>query len=308
MSEEATQVGLCADNDEIIDRVTPFARPTDSQVLEDVSRRNTVSPLVTHDRREQPRASSGGDVGVSLVIPAKNEGKNLPFVLEHVPDCVDEIILVDSSTDVTRLIARSCRPDVRIISSPQKGKGNALRMGFQAARGDLIIAMDADGSMSPDEIPQYVYFLSHGYDFVKGSRFVGGGGSLDITPIRRAGNRLLLAAANVMFETNLTDLCYGFFGFRRCYLDHLHLHATGFEIEAEVTVRAVLAGLRVAEVPSLELPRRQGHSNLHAIQDGQRILQTLVHQKIASKRDLAAPVVAPVALESVRDDAIAESG
>ncbi len=75
--------------------------------------------------------------------------------------------------------------------------------------------MDADGSMSPAEIPQFVYFLDHGFDFVKGSRFVGGGGSLDITPLRKLGNRGLLMLANRFFDSQLTDLCYGFFAFRR---------------------------------------------------------------------------------------------
>ena len=66
---------------------------------------------------------------------------------------------------------------------PQEGvgKGSALRTGFFAATGDIIVMMDADGSMAPQEIRHYLHFLRNGYDFVKGSRFIGGGGSLDIT-------------------------------------------------------------------------------------------------------------------------------
>ena len=176
---------------------------------------------------------------VSLVVPAKNEARNIASVLEHIPDCVDEVILVDGrSSDVTRLMAESCMPDIRIISESHPGKGNALRAGFAAAQHDIIVAMDADGSMSPAEIPQFVYFLDHGFDFVKGSRFVGGGGSLDITPLRKLGNRGLLMLANRFFDSQLTDLCYGFFAFRRRYLGHLGLSSEGFEIETELTVRA----------------------------------------------------------------------
>jgi glycosyltransferase involved in cell wall biosynthesis len=227
---------------------------------------------------------------VSLVIPAKNEARNLATVLEHLPDCVDEVILVDGrSSDVTQLMAITCLPDIRIIDEPAAGKGHALRAGFQAARNEVIVAMDADGSMLPEEIPQILYFLDHGFDFVKGSRFVGGGGSLDITPLRKLGNRGLLMLANHFFDTQLTDLCYGYFGFRRQYLDHLGLTSTGFEIETELTVRAVNAGLRIAEVPSLEMPRRSGRSSLRSFPDGIRVLRTLLHERDVLRADAPGP-------------------
>jgi glycosyltransferase involved in cell wall biosynthesis len=156
------------------------------------------------------------------------------------------------------------------------GKGDALRTGFLAATCDLIVMMDADGSMAPQEIRHYIHFLDNGYDFVKGSRFVGGGGSLDITRFRRLGNGFLLTVFNTIYGTDLTDLCYGFCAFHRRYLDHLSLTASGFEIEAEMVVRAMQGGLRVAEVPSLEMPRRAGKSNLRAVRDGTRVLRTVL--------------------------------
>ena len=232
---------------------------------------------------------------VSLVIPTKNEARNLSHVLERIPDIVDEVILVDGrSSDVSTLMAKSCRPDLRIIMEPSAGKGCALRAGFNASSGDLIIAMDADGSMSPEEIPQYVHFLENGFDLVKGSRFIAGGDSLDITPLRRAGNRALLRVANLFYEVKFTDLCYGFFGFRRIYLPYLDLNSTGFEIETEIMVRASLIGLRIAEIPSLELPRRHGGSNLHAIKDGQRVLKTILTERFlaASLHRMPADVAA----------------
>lgn len=233
----------------------------------------TRMPSRRSPRRKKQRST------VSLVIPAKNEARNLATVLEEVPSCVDEVILVDGrSSDSTRLMASSCYPGVRIISDPEAGKGNALRAGFQAAECDIIVAIDADGSMSPREIPSFVYFLENGYDFVKGSRFIGGGGSLDITTFRRLGNKALLMVANQLFSVQLTDLCYGFFAFRRRYLDNLDLSSSGFEIETELTVRAIQSGLRIAEVPSLEMPRRSGRSSLRSIPDGYRVLQTMVRE------------------------------
>jgi len=214
---------------------------------------------------------------VSLVIPAKNEAASIRWVLEQVPDCVDEIILVDGhSTDATIAMANSCWPDLEVLRQQGKGKGDALRAGFEAARGDLIVMMDADGSMTPDEIPRFLFFLRNGYDFVKGSRFVAGGGSLDLTRVRRIGNRALIQMVNTLYDGGLTDLCYGFCAFQRRHLQHLDLTTSGFEIETQLTISAMRAGLRIAEVPSLELPRRHGRSNLRTYSDGTRVLRTIL--------------------------------
>lgn len=233
----------------------------------------------------QGRASA---VTVSVVIPAKNEARNLPTVLDRIPKEVHEVILVDGhSTDVTEIVAMDCLPDIRIIREDRPGKGSALRTGFAAATGEIVVALDADGSMAPEEIPNFVYFLQHGFDFVKGSRFIGGGGSLDITPFRRFGNRALLAVANRKCHSNFTDLCYGYFAFYKKYLGHLGLLSSGFEIEAEVLLRAVRAGLRIAEIPSLEFPRRTGESALRTFPDGARVLRTLLRERPGS---IAAPI------------------
>ena len=221
---------------------------------------------------------------VSLVIPALNEARNITWVLEQIPDCVDEVLLIDGrSQDATLLMASRCMPRIRTIAQEGPGKGNALRTGFRHATGETIVMIDADGSMSPREIPHYLHFLDNGYDFVKGSRFVAGGGSLDITALRRAGNLALLATVRRLYRTTITDLCYGFCAFHRCFLDLLDLRSPGFEIETEMVLHAVRAGLRIAEVPSLELPRRSGRSNLRTFRDGARVLRTV----LAEHRDAA---------------------
>ena len=214
---------------------------------------------------------------VSLVIPVRNEARNIAWVLEQIADDVNEIILVDgNSTDATLITARSYRPDIKVVPQEGVGKGSALRTGFLAATGDIIVMMDADGSMAPQEIRHYLHFLHQRIRLRQGVTVHRGGGSLDITPFRRLGNRFLLTVFNTLYDADLTDLCYGFCAFHRRYLDVLALSATGFEIEAEMVVRAMQAGLRIAEVPSLELPRRSGKSNLHAIRDGIRVLRTVL--------------------------------
>lgn len=235
------------------------------------------APSVSSSRRAKRTPTSASPPKVSLVIPVRNEARNIARVLEQIADEVDEIILVDgNSTDATLITACSYRPDIRVVTQEGIGRGSALRTGFSAAAGDIIVTMDGNGSMAPQEIRHYLHFLSNGYDFVKGSRFIAGGSSLSITHFRRLGNRFLLGAFNTLYDTELTDLCYGFCAFHRRYLDLLALSATGDEIEAEMVVRAMQAGLRVAEVPSLEISKRSGKSNLHAIRDGIRVLRTVV--------------------------------
>src|SRR5689334_22047609 len=129
---------------------------------------------------------------VSVVIPALNEARNLPHVFSRLPEGLHEVILVDGhSVDDTLTTARLLRPDVRIIMQTRKGKGNALICGFAAATGDVIVTLDADGSADPGEIPRFVQALLNGADFAKGTRFADGGGSSDITRLRRLGNWML---------------------------------------------------------------------------------------------------------------------
>src|SRR5262245_62878827 len=91
---------------------------------------------------------------VSVIIPALNEAENLKYVLPRIPDWVDEVLLVDgNSTDATVAVARSLRPNIRIVQQQGRGKGAALRSGFASATGDIIVMLDADGSTDPAEIP-----------------------------------------------------------------------------------------------------------------------------------------------------------
>lgn len=225
-----------------------------------------------------------GRATVTVVVPTRNEARNLPYVADRMPE-VDEIIVVDGgSTDGTVEVATRMWPHARIIQQTRGGKGNALACGFAAATGDIIVMIDADGSTDPAEIPLFVRALESGADLAKGSRFSRGGGSDDITSFRRAGNFGLNWLVNQIFGTEFADLCYGYNAFWREHLPVLDLppiEATepqwgdGFEIETIINVRIARHGLRIHEVGSHESERIHGVSNLNAFTDGLRVLRTI---------------------------------
>lgn len=216
---------------------------------------------------------------VSVVIPAMNEARNLPYVFKTLPDWIHEVVLVDgNSTDDTVSVARDLWPDVTVVEQRGKGKGDALISGFAACTGDIIVMVDADGSADGAEIVSYVSALVSGADFAKGSRFASGGATDDMTPVRKVGNRVLTTLVNAKFGARYTDLCYGYNAFWRHCLERIALDCAGFEVETLMNIRVVKAGLRVQEIPSHEYHRIHGTSNLRAVRDGLRVLKVIVHE------------------------------
>ena len=219
-------------------------------------------------------------ISVSVVVPTLNERDNLEHVLPLIPNWVLEVILVDGgSTDGTVERAKELRDDIVIIEDLTPGKGHALCRGFDAANGDAIVMIDADGSMDPGEIRSFVAALAGGAEFAKGSRFLHGGGTDDMEWYRRAGNAVLTRMVRTAFGGRYTDLCYGYNAFWKSSIDQLRLDAPGFEIETLMNVRALTAGLNVVEVPSFESDRINGTSNLNTVKDGFRVLRTIIEER-----------------------------
>jgi hypothetical protein len=243
-----------------------------------------------------------GNPRVSVVVPTRNEARNLEVVLPAIAavrPAVHEIIIVDgNSVDGTIETAQRVLPWVKVISQTRKGKGNAMACGFAAATGDVIVMFDADGSADPAEIPAFVRALINGADFAKGSRFVRGGGSDDITLLRKSGNAGLNGVANALFGTSYTDLCYGYNAFWADILpvldlppietpapaDGSMLWGDGFEIETVLNCRVAAAGLKITEVPSMERERIFGQTNLRTFADGTRVLRTLAAERRRASR------------------------
>ncbi len=217
---------------------------------------------------------------VSVVIPALNEADNLPYVLPKIPSWVYEVLVVDGhSTDDTLEAACDLYPNVRRVEQVGRGKGAALRSGFAAATGDIIVMMDADGSMEPGEIPAFYGALVAGADFAKGSRFAQGGGTADMPLYRQMGNWGFTLLVRVFFGGRFSDLLYGYNAFWRRTLPVLDLDADGFEIETMMNIRALRAGLKIVEVPSFEAPRVVGVGRLRTFPDGWRALKTIFRER-----------------------------
>lgn len=235
-----------------------------------------------------PELNDGQGVAVTVVAPFRNEARNLPWFIEHVPDWIDEVIFVDgNSTDDSVDVITTLMPRARIVHQPGRGKGNALVYGMVNATTDIVIAVDTDGSMDPGHSDAFIVELLKGADLVKGSRYLPGGGSDDLTKLRDSGNKGLTIAANLIFRQKWSELCYGYFALWTKNLHALDVDAlilkhgndptgltygSGFEIETLMFCRAVRNRMRVVEVPSFEAPRTHGQSSLRTFRDGIRVV------------------------------------
>lgn len=215
---------------------------------------------------------------LSIVIPTLNEQGNIITLLKQIPPVIRdykyEVIVVDGySKDRTVEFAK--RMGARIIYD-NKGKGSALIKGLNAAKGDIIISMDADLSNRPNELKLLIAGIEAGYDVCMGSRFLTGGGSDDMPWIRIFGNRVFVSIVNLIYGSHYTDMCYGYRSFARGVSKRLNLKETGFGIETEISIKAQKKHLKILEVPSYEKLRASGEAKLNTVGDGFIILKAII--------------------------------
>jgi len=217
---------------------------------------------------------------VSVVICTLNEERNLPRVLPSLPWWIDEVIIVDGhSTDRTVQVARQLRPGVKILYQQKEGKGDALKQGFEASEGEVIVTLDGDGTYPPEEMGKFVQSIVDGYDFAKGSRFLHGNPAC-MPAHRRLGNKFLVWVTNLLFRTNYTDVCSGYYAFRKRCLQGLILTRDGFEMEQELFVRISQMKLRVVEVGHSYRRRIYGFSKTRDLRQGIKDLFWIVRFRL----------------------------
>jgi len=211
----------------------------------------------------------------SLVVPAYNEEKGLPLVVEEYLDYVDEIIVVDDgSKDGTFNAAKGLESErVKLFRhSVNSGKVAALRTGISHATGDIIIFTDADCTYPARYVPELVKAILGGADLVLGARLQ----SRDNIPaFNRIGNNVFSFLATYISCMKIQDSQTGLRAFKREMFDCLDVKAKGLEFETKMTVRAAKLGYKIVEIP-IEYRERVGMSKLRPLQDGARMLSALV--------------------------------
>ncbi len=200
---------------------------------------------------------------ISVIIPTRNEVDNLRPVLAAAAPYADELLVVDGhSTDGTRELAIA--GGARVILDDGQGKGAAIRLAIEAAQGDILVFVDADGSHDPRDIPALVKPIVDGVaDHVSGSRMLGGSDELHATWqqfVRLFGSQIITLSINYTQNVRLTDCQNGFRAIRRDVARDLDLHENITSIEQEMVIKTVRRGYRLAEVPTHEYVRANGES------------------------------------------------
>lgn len=226
---------------------------------------------------------------VSIVVPIRDEEATVGLVIEDIRKATAElhrydfetIVVDDGSRDRGPEIARTYGVTV-IPNEPPHGKGAALRAGFAASSGSIIVMMDGDYSHRAEDLGRMLDALGGGVSLVVGSRIFGG--SEEYTPVRAFGNMVLTYVFGIMHGRYLSDALNGYKAFRREVFTGFTYTSVGFEIEIELLVNALRAGGRIVEVPSHERARAGGKSKSRVVRHGTRFVTRTVYEWLKGRR------------------------
>jgi dolichol-phosphate hexosyltransferase len=220
---------------------------------------------------------------ICIILPALNEELAIASVIEEIPKSELEklgyhtdILVVDGhSSDRTSQIARE--KGARVLQEPKKGKGCAIITALKYTDADFVFMLDSDYTYPTVYIPQMLQILQK-YPVVIGSRLKGKREKGALKRINLIGNHLLTRLANILYGTRISDLCTGYWGFRREVIKSLNLTADGFQIEAEILTQIAKKGYEIGELPIL-YRMRQGKPKLGSLKDGRKIAWFLIKQR-----------------------------
>jgi len=215
---------------------------------------------------------------VSVCMGTKNEEKAVAGVIRDIRKAWPgaEIVIVDSSTDRTPQIARKL--GARVISQPPKGYGIALRAALLAAKGDIIVTTDCDGTYPMEKIPEMVALVEKGCDVVSASRFKGKGVIRNMPLFNQFGNRMFALATNILYGTNITDITTGLRAFRKDVIRSFDW-TENVGLSLELLFKPARTGCKIAEV-EMEYKPRLGEVKLNPITGGLGMLKTLIKYRI----------------------------
>jgi glycosyltransferase involved in cell wall biosynthesis len=230
---------------------------------------------------------------LSVIVPVYNERATLEALVGRVR-AVDygmplELVLVDDcSSDGSRELCEklaAAHPDVVAVhQEPNRGKGAAVRRGFELATGDYLIVQDADLEYDPTEIPKLVALLERGIaDVVFGSRFLAAGPHRVLYFWHSIGNKLLTTLSNMLTNLNLTDMEVGYKAFRREVLAGFELREDRFGFEPEFTAKVARGGWRIYEVPISYYGRTYEEGKKIGWRDGVHALRCVLWYNLISR-------------------------
>jgi glycosyltransferase involved in cell wall biosynthesis len=223
---------------------------------------------------------------VSILIPAKDEEETLGMLLADINSVIKEnndyawelIVIADHCVDKTEEIAKNYGA-VILNNLKSSGKGNALRLGFEKATGDIIIMLDADYSHRAEHIPYFLKYIKDEHvGLVIGSRCLGGSDEFNL--VRSLGNIILTGAVNLLFHIKLTDALNGYKAFRRSIIQNYNFSSSTFEIEIELIYASLFQNMQIVEFPSHERARAGGEMKSQALIHGPKFLFCILKKGI----------------------------
>ncbi len=217
----------------------------------------------------------------TLVILTRNEINGVKAVLGKIPfKSVDEYFAVDyNSTDGT--VEYFKKNKVPVVKQINPGRGEAFRLAAQTAKGKYLIFFSPDGNEDPNDIPKLIKLLDAGNDLAIGSRFMKESRNEEdgqLLKFRAWANQGFTMLIKLFWGGNVSDSINGYRAIKKDAFNKLHLDATGFAIEFQMTMRALKLGMKVAELPTVEGNRIGGQSGSSAIPTGTKFIKLLFRE------------------------------
>ncbi|MEW6103065.1 MAG: glycosyltransferase family 2 protein [bacterium] len=234
---------------------------------------------------------------LSVIIPVYNEELTIREVIEkvfEVPIEKEIIIVDDGSTDRTAEILEQEKDKINIIynSLINIGKGAAVRIGLEHAKGDVVILQDGDLECNPEEYPEILNPIIEGKaDVVYGSRFMKKEGRKNTSLANYLANKFLSGLTNILYGANLSDMETAYKAFKTEVIKKIKLKSLGFEIEPEITAKLLRLGYKIKEVPISYHPRRIKEGKKIGFMDGIKSIYCLFKYRLCPMKEIGNEII-----------------